>query len=67
MGDKTIQEEILEKLARIEAKLDFFSEKHEEQDTKNKDFEKRIRYLEKGLWMIVGIIALIEIYTKLRG
>jgi hypothetical protein len=67
MGEKSTMEEVLERLARIEAKLDFSSEKHEKQDVKNKDFEKRLRYLEKGLWMIVGIIALIEIYTKMRG
>jgi hypothetical protein len=67
MGEKTFTEEALERLARIEAKLDFFSEKHETQDLKNRDVEKRLRYLEKGLWMIVGIIALIEIYTKMRG
>lgn len=53
MGEKTIQEEILERLARIESKMD-----------KIADHEKRLRFLEKGFWILIGAIGLIEILAK---
>lgn len=48
---------VIQRLVRIEEKLDQYKEYSD-------DHENRIRFLEKGLWMGLGIIGLIELITN---
>lgn len=55
----TFQSEVLQRLARIEARLNNgISQKQD-------DHEKRIRVLEKGFWVAIGSLMLIEIIFRL--
>ena len=62
--DKSFNEEVLERLTRIETKFDIVQKTQETQEKINDKVDKRLRFLEKGLWMLLGAVALIEIYAK---
>jgi hypothetical protein len=46
-------EVILERIAVLETKLDDFLQK-------TADFEKRIRMLERSLWILIGVVLIIQ-------
>ena len=48
------QAEVLERLARIETKMNGICDKQA-------DHEKRIRFLERGMWLAVGVLVVADI------
>lgn len=52
------EQEVLQRLTRIETRLNNGINKVQD------DHEKRIRFLEKGFWVAIGSIALLEIILK---
>ena len=57
--EKTFQENVLERLARIETKLSNGI------SAKQDDHEKRIRILERGAWAAIGFIVLAQIIISI--
>ncbi len=51
------QSDTIQRLTRIEQKVDDYK------ITLN-DHEKRIRFLEKGIWVAVGVIGLLDVFLK---
>ncbi len=51
------QQEVIGSLASISAKLDSVVDSQ-------KDHEKRIRFLERGAWVVFGIIAILSVAMK---
>ncbi len=51
------QQEVIGSLARINTKLDGICDSQ-------KDHEKRIRFLERGAWVVFGIIAILSVAMK---
>lgn len=57
--EKTFEVEVIERLAKIETKLSNGMVK------KQDDHERRIRFLEKGLYIAIGGLALLQIILKI--
>lgn len=54
MSDETFEEKVLATLARLDTKMDATLEKQ-------RDHEKRIRFLEKGIFIAIGILIIVDI------
>lgn len=57
MENGEYQKKVIETLIRLETKMDNVCKKQD-------DHEKRIRFLERGAWVIFGVIAIISIALK---
>ena len=58
MENGQYQKTVIATLARLETKMDAVCEKQ-------KDHEKRLRFLERGAWVVFGVIAIISLAAKL--
>jgi len=69
-------EKLFAEVVQIKEKLNNFIENHDKndksknfiyssnlhkQDERNKDFEKRLRFIERGIWVFFGAILIVEI------
>ncbi len=59
MSDIDFEKAVIERLTRIETKLNNGINKVQE------DHEKRIRFLERGLWIAVGVFTLAQIIINI--
>ena len=57
MENGQFQKTVIESLTRLETQMDNVGDKQ-------KDHEKRIRFLEKGIWIAIGIIVIAEIILR---
>ena len=57
MENGEFQKEVIGTLARLETKMNGVCEKQ-------RDHEKRLRFLEKGAWIVIGIIVIAEIVLR---
>lgn len=58
--------DVLSRLVRIETKIDNgISSKIQEHTNEIKDLHRRTTFLEKGLWIIIGAMAVLEFLFKL--
>jgi len=76
MENGELLEKLFGEVIQIKEKLNNFIENHDKnekgqqficsgnlikQDEKNKDFEKRLRFIERGIWIFFGAFIIIEI------
>ncbi|MCB0746255.1 MAG: hypothetical protein KDC90_02225 [Ignavibacteriae bacterium] len=76
MENGELLEQLFGEVIQIKEKLNNFIENHDKndqsksficsgnlgkQDEKNKDFEKRLRFIERGIWIFFGAFIIIEI------
>ena len=60
------ESDVVTRLVRIETKIDNgISSKLEEHTNELKDLKKRTNFLEKGLWIAVGVVAVVQIILNL--
>ena len=60
------ESDVVTRLVRIETKIDNgISSKLEEHSAELKELKKRTGFLEKGLWIAVGVVAVIQIILNL--
>ena len=60
------ESDVVTRLVRIETKIDNgISSKLEEHSVELKELKKRTNFLEKGLWIAVGVVAVIQIILNL--
>ena len=57
MSDQSFETKVLSALATLNTKMDNTLDKQ-------RDHEKRIRFLEKGIWIIIGILVVIDIVGR---
>jgi hypothetical protein len=62
--DERVSEKIYEEVIELKVKLDNFLQRQErfekEYKEKSQDYEMRIRFLEKALWIAIGVLAIIQ-------
>lgn len=76
MENGELLEKLFAEVVQIKEKLNNFIENHDKndksknfiyssnlhkQDERNKDFEKRLRFIERGIWVFFGAILIVEI------
>jgi hypothetical protein len=76
MENGELLEKLYGEVIQIKEKLNNFIENHEKndlnkdviysqnlnkQDERNKDFEKRLRFIEKWIWVVFGALIIIQI------
>jgi hypothetical protein len=76
MENGELLEKLFAEVIQIKEKLNNFIENHDKneqgqllicsghlgkQDEKNKDYEKRLRFIERGIWIFFGAFIIIEI------
>jgi len=57
MENGQFQKTVIESLTRLETQMLSVGDKQ-------KDHEKRLRFLEKGIWIAIGIIVIAEIILR---
>ena len=57
MENGEFQREVISALARLETKMNGVCKKQD-------DHEKRIRFLEKGIWIAIGILVVADIALR---
>ena len=57
MENGVFQNEVIRTLARLETKMNSVCDKQ-------KDHEKRIRFLEKGIWIAIGVLVVADIVLR---
>lgn len=57
--------DVLSRLVRIETKIDNgISTKIKEHTEEIKDLKKRTSFLERGLWVAIGVVAVLQLMLK---
>ena len=57
--------DVLSRLVRIETKIDNgISTKIKENTEEIKDLKKRTSFLERGLWVAIGVVAVLQLMLK---
>ncbi|KKM43720.1 hypothetical protein LCGC14_1562600 [marine sediment metagenome] len=57
MDNGEYQKKVIDSLARLETNMKGVCKKQ-------RDHEKRIRFLEKGVWIVIGILVIAEIVLR---
>ncbi len=76
MENGELLEKLFAEVIQIKEKLNNFIENHDKneesknfiyssnshkQDERNKDFEKRLRFIERGIWIFFGALLIIQV------
>lgn len=57
MENRDFQDKVISTLARLETKMDSVCKKQE-------DHEKRLRFLERSTWIVLGVILIITVALR---